>query len=291
MIRYSLLASEHQLTVDDGPPLAGTSEEPLLRLDLPTGAELTGVSDLAQPLGLVPGDGGLVLLGPIGPGEHQVAYSYRVPVHDQAAEVELSMPKALPLLNVLVADTGVAIESDRLHRRRPFRSGTRIYLHREAYRLAPNEPVSFRITPLRQDAIPREASLLLILAVAGLASWFLIGPTLRSGDFAAAVADTSALTRERETVTQSILDLENDFETGKVSADDHAQMRAELRARAVELLRQEREAPAREAERATTKTTEPEQRFCTACGEHVDLGWQFCAGCGARVDAGAKSAG
>jgi hypothetical protein len=282
---------EHQLTVDDGPPLAGTLEDPLLQLRLPTGAELTGVSDLAQPLGLRAADGGLALLGPIGPGEHQVAYSYRVPVHDQAAEVELSMSKALPVLNVLVADTGVAIESDRLHRRRPFRSGTRIYLHREAYRLAPNESVSFRVTPLRQRAIPRRASLFLILAAAGFAAWFLIGPTLRAGDFEADVADTSPLTRERETVTQSILDLDNDFETGKVSADDHARMRAELRARALELLRQERETPARAAERTTARATEPEQRFCTSCGVRVDPAWQFCAGCGAKIHVGAESAG
>ena len=158
-------------------------------------------------------------------------------------------------------------------------------------KVTPNEPVSFRVTPLRQRAIPRRASLFLILAAAGFAAWFLIGPTLRAGDFEADVADTSPLTRERETVTQSILDLDNDFETGKVSADDHARMRAELRARALELLRQERETPARAAERAAARATEPEQRFCTSCGVRVDPAWQFCADCGAKIDVGAESAG
>ena len=50
--------------------------------------------------------------------------------------------------------------------------------------------------------------------------------------------------RERESVLAALRDLEEDFETGKLDAADHAQMRGELRARAAALLAAERTAPA-----------------------------------------------
>ena len=116
----------------------------LLHLELPPGAEFSGLSPETQRLGAAIGkQGGLDILGPIAPGEARIAFGYRLPVEHAAAATELDIAFSAPVdqLNVLIADTGVVVENDRLHRRRPFRSGTRIYLHREAFQVEPGEVI------------------------------------------------------------------------------------------------------------------------------------------------------
>jgi hypothetical protein len=99
---------------------------------------------------------------------------------------------------------------------------------------------------------------------------------------AAAAAAAPSTAGERASVYAAILDLEDDFETGKISAEDHAVMLAELRARAAELLHRERAAPPPAAATAAAA--------CPGCGTTAERKARFCSQCGASL-AGPTTAG
>jgi hypothetical protein len=111
---------------------------------------------------------------------------------------------------------------------------------------------------------------------------------------------------EREAIYAEIHDLDHDHETGKLEEDDYGPMREALRARAIELLRAERNgaaaAPPDEAstvQPSTAATAEPDAaaskphsaRFCPHCGEGLKPDWRFCSHCGGRLDALEETSG
>ena len=298
-----------QISVEPGPPVSGTSEAPLFHVTLPNGASLEGVSPDAESMGLIPtGDGGFDVIGPIGPGDHSLGFAYRIPSRPEGVQIDMRFPREIATLNVLIADTGLALESGRLHRRRPFRNGTRNFLHREAYNVSPDETVDLSLEPLRATGIPKQASLgLTLVAVAG-AALFLIAPLRKSPTRTVTESPGQAALRgvqeAREAVYSSISDLDHDFETGKLEAEDHANMRAELLGEAVELLRQERSlgasspeaggppnvaAAATGAAAAQPQTPPATGRFCPGCGETVNAGWKFCTHCGGSLNPSADT--
>ena len=147
-------------------PLRGRDDAPLLCLPLPAGAEGLRFSPTSLAMGLEPdATGGLALRGPFPPGESRFALSYLLPAEGSALRFERSFPRALPLLSMFIADTGVLTETTRLHRRRPIRTEDRTYLHLEAFEIEPGETVE---VDLRQLPAPRPLS---ALASAGFAAW------------------------------------------------------------------------------------------------------------------------
>ncbi len=294
-----------QLEVAPGAPVSGTPAAPLLSVTLPEGASLTGVAPEAEALGLVPRDrGGFDVIGPIGEGVTSLGYAYRLDAKPDGLALDLRFSRKLATLNVLIADTGLALDSSRLHRLRPFRSATRNYLHREAFNVLPDEAVDLRLEPLRARGLPRKAGMAFIFAAIAGAAAFVMAP-LRQGAARDRTTGESALTRlraERETAYVAISDLEHDFETGKLDGTDYTAMRDALRARAIELLRAERaeqSAPSAGSAAATAATisttttitmTIPAtaasgDRFCPSCGTPRDPAWRFCASCGAALPA------
>lgn len=287
-----------QLEVAPGAPVAGTPERPLVSVTLPKGATLTGVAPEAEALGLIPRDhGGFDVVGPIGEGVTSLGYAYRLDARPEGVEIDLRFSRSVSTLNVLIADTGLALESSRLHRLRPFRSGTRNYLHREAFNVAPDETVDLQLTPLRARGLPREAGLAFAFASIAAAAAFLMAPLTKRARVAAAApdADLVRLRAEREATYAAIADLDHDFETGKLERSDYTALRASLRERAIELLRAEQAGPA--AATAAPKTTAiaasppgeiapasaPTARFCPSCGVARQLEWRFCAACGGAL--------
>lgn len=297
------------LLVSPGAPVTGTAEAPLLHVSVPRGASLEGVSPEAESFGLVPTeDGGFDVIGPIGPGEHSLGFKYRMPTRPEGVAVDMRFPREVQTLNVLVADTGLALDSDRLHRRRPFRNRTRNYLHREAYNVGMHETVDLRLEPLRGVGLPQQATLALTLLGAGGAAWFMISPLRRSQRRKPGIdPELTRLREEREGVYADIADLDHDFETGKLDEVDYTSMREALRAQAIELLRAERAhgaeplpdpqerpsaAPGRRDAGADASRASAEAApiatgvFCPSCGGRVDPAWRFCSHCGAGLQPG-----
>jgi hypothetical protein len=294
------------LQVAAGAPVAGTPEAPLLHITLPTDALLNGVAPEAEALGLIPTpDGGFDVIGPIGAGETRLGYSYQMPVERGGVDIDLVFPTEIGTLNVLIADTELELASTRLHRRRPFRSGTRNFLHREAYHVAPDEVVDLQIAPIRGGDLPRRVSggLALIALLGGVA--FLVMPLMSSGRAEAETDPEEPIRSEREAIYVSIRDLDHDFETGKLENEDYQPMREALRERAIELLRMEREgrtdsrtsaAPAPAASGTSTRppsasapSTEATgvvrtAAYCPQCGGAAQPDWRFCTHCGGRLD-------
>jgi len=289
------------LRVEPGTPVAGSPSDPLFHVSIPSGATLNGVAPETEGLGLVPTeDGGFDVVGPIGPGESSLSYSYRMPAGAEGASLDLRFPREVSTLNVLIADTEVKVESTRLHRRRPFRSGTRNYLHREAYNVSETEVVDITLTPIVKTVIPRNVTMALTIVAAAAGIFFLVAPLRRTSRTPLTDEDKATPTRlERENVYVAIQDLDHDFETGKLEREDHETMRAGLRARAIELLREERNLAATQTQHQSAAppqpavagtdagdgpeargTTASTTRFCPHCGQAIDPHWKFCSHCG-----------
>ncbi len=293
------VSTEIELIVDGSGRLAAGLGEPLSSFPLPEGAELIGVSQTASALGLVPAaDGaGLEVRGPLTPGSSKFGFSYRVPVRGGGPAIELAFDRPVATLNLLIADTGLAVQSERLHRRRPFKSGTRLYLHRQAYTIDPDEVVSARFTPIGRGQVPRMATLGGILGVSTVAALFMVGPLRmrRVEDTGMSTAQRDLLL-ERSSVYESLQELEMDLATGKLDRADFERIEAELKARAVELIREERAldgargggggpaSSAPEGGRAEPRTgLAAAPTACAQCGEPVGAGFRFCGHCGTPV--------
>ncbi|MDJ0868390.1 MAG: zinc ribbon domain-containing protein [Myxococcota bacterium] len=309
-----LVREEHALRVEGDTPVAAGAGEALLKLPLPSGARDLRFDRSSFAHGLdTDGAGQALLRGPLPPGETTLEVSYHLPASGGPFRFERSFDRELPLLTVYVADTGLRLETDRLHRRRPIRTPDRIYLQLEAFQIDPGETVSLGLAPLAaRSGPPRTASYALIALAAALVAGLLLGP-LRGAGAAATLIDEveDAHRREREAVYAALRDLEHDHETGKLSDADHARMRQELRARAATLIQAERDAsqattptpsrpPARAEEadeaagasggeagaRSEPKASEVHQDAttnCPKCNEPAPSDHRFCAQCGAAL--------
>jgi hypothetical protein len=276
---------EMSLVIAPGAQLAGTREDPLLTFELPDGAEFLGYAQQAQSIGLFPtADGDLGMTGPLSPGNVNVIFRYRMAVANEKPEIDLHFPVAVDVLNVFIADTGVAIETDRLHRRRPFRQGPRIYLHREAFSVEPGEVISIGLGLLDSGSLGRTTNLFATSLFAALGAWFIVAPLVRVRRTSVDEFEQSRIRSERELVYHAIRDLEHDYETAKIEEAEYTTMRAELRDRGIALLK-----AARDVAEPVVETDEPAAApvaaFCTGCGTQLDAAWQFCAKCGAPAGA------
>ena len=241
-----------------------------------------------------------------------VSYRYRVPIAVRAAKLDLVFPAEVDELNVLIADTGVVVETRQLHRRRPFKSGTRIYLHRQAYRVPADVPITATLTPIDHSGVTRRGSLIAATAIAAVGIWFVFAPLSANRGRRRARAPEALERGEREMIYNSIRDLDLDFETGKLDSQEHQVMREELRARALSLLQQERDAAARAevggeaggkpaagpaaavrpemgvasssaAARSSAEAHPGAVGYCPACGTAAEASWQFCVRCGGAL--------
>lgn len=268
---------QHQLEVAGAAAVDGANGEPIMEFTLPAAAEDVRFSADASSLGLVRTDAGIGLMGPLAPGNHVVGLAYSLRTGSDGVSFTRRFDRRLPLLRVFVADTGVAVETDRLHRRRPVRDADRTYLLFEAFELEANEPLAFSLRALPPRAGSRAPALVLAILTGVVAAVFLVWP-LGSEDAAEeeASAAESATRREREALYETIRDLDHDHETGKLDPGDWERLRAELRAEAVALLARER--------RATTPAPAPPAPVaCPACTAPVGAEARFCSRCGVAL--------
>lgn len=270
---------EHRFSVAGERMLVGEPGS-LYRISLPPQARDIRFATDPPGISLAPSEqGGIDVLGPIPAGDSVVELLYHVPVHAGRTTAVLQASRAIPLLSVFVADTGVELVSDRLHRRRPVRSQDRTYLHLEAFDVEPNERIEVAVSSLsRPDAPTTTTTLVLAAVLAGALVWFLAAPLRRSVSAAATSSEESQA--EREALHAAIRDLEEDFETGKLSEGDFSALRDEQKRRAATLLRSERKTldAASAASRAPTSAS-----HCDGCGRRLGSEDRFCSSCGAAV--------
>jgi hypothetical protein len=303
---------QHRIRVEGNAPLVADSDAPLLCLSLPEGADEVRFSNESIAMGIAPDSPGvLAIRGPIPPGESTVAVGYQIAVQGDRTTFARSFPLPLPLLGVILADTGVEVGTTRLHRRRPIRTRERSYLHLEAFAIDPGERVEIQLARLMpRRRVSTLASVGFAALVAAAALGFLVTPLRRASEEGeTGESPAEQLTAEREAVYATIRDLDDDYETGKLTAEDHGELRRELRSQAIRLLQAEREAGARPAASpvrppvpppvAPAATPSPARAreaaptawsFCPGCGGELPQQARFCPFCGERLAAG-KDAG
>lgn len=251
-------------------------------------------------MGVRPADGGIEVYGPLGPGTHDLAFRYRLPAVGGSATLDLQFPMNVPTLLLRTADTGLRIENERLHRLRPEQMGTRMWMLREAFHVEPDEVLHVRFEALPQSGPSMLGGLFFVFVASAFVLMFVVSPLRRSPEKEeeAPEEDRSGLAHERDLLYVTIRDLEHDYETGKVSAEDYEQSRAQLREQAVALMREETltaPAPAVAATRAATAVSAPEAAsapaagtptggFCPSCSGVVDPAWRFCSHCGGTLE-------
>jgi hypothetical protein len=275
---------EHVIEVSGDRSVIAADGAPLLRIPLPREASdlRFGSPSSATRLVPLPDGSGIGVLGPLAPGETVLEIRYRIPAGAGPFRLERGFAAHVPLLSVYLADTGnLRVQSDRLHRRRPARTPDRSYLHLEAFEVTPGERVAFAVEtrPPRSSA-PRGAVVAIVALVTGLAAFALARP-LRAAPAGGAPLEPeveSAAEREREALGAALGDLEHDFETGKLDADDYRRISDELHARVRHLLTEPDPAPPT-SERGLASNF----RNCAGCGREADADDAFCARCGAKL--------
>ncbi len=294
----AISVSETHLVAASGDGLLlGTPATPLLRVPIPPGASDVRFGSEAPGLAFAPGpDGAVAVTGSLSPGEVPVQIAYRVPVSPAGARLARSFGAPVALLRIFVADTGRLLPaSPRLHRTKPVRTEDLNYLGLEAFDVEAGEEVNVALDPLppRGGASPALARGLAALGGLALLAWVALPFRARAGSTASADAGEPRQA-EREAIYQAIRDLDHDFETGKVSADDHARLRESLRLRAAALIRAEASAAARAvsgemagASHAPPATPAPADlvRACGQCGAATAPEHRFCPSCGAPLGA------
>jgi hypothetical protein len=287
-----LAREEYHFTVSGSGSVVGDREAPLLRIPLPAGAQRLGFH---PDFGLQPGaEGGIVVLGPVPAGDSVLEIAYRLPPVVGSAELAREFAAPVSLLGVYVVDSGLLVDSPRLHRRRPVRGNDRTFAHLEAFELEAGETVAIRFAPLApRRGLPRAATVALAFLGAGAAILFLSAPLRRPGvAIEGAAPEASAARRERESLIVAIRDLDHDYETGKVAEDDWRTLREELRARAMAYLREERDAAARGGDAvASSSAPAADVPVCPGCSAVARPADRFCAQCGAALAPPGRSHG
>jgi len=268
---------QHQLSVAGTEPLSSPSGAPILCFDLDPTAERLEFSNDTLALGLSRDpSGALAVRGPIPAGTSPFAMRYRIPVDGEVVPFVREFPFEIPLLSVLVADTGLVIDTPDLHRRRPVRTEDRKYLYLEAFGVEPASPVRMSIEHIDlHRPMPQWASAGIALAAGIFAVGFLTVPLRRAAPEASASVPTH-YAEERQSVLASLRSLEDDFETGKLSETDYAELRQQLRATAVDLLVLERQG-------SSPQTATDATPLCGECKAELAADARFCSQCGAQV--------
>jgi hypothetical protein len=262
-----------------GAPVGNVGDAPLLCIPLPPGAEELRFSQSAMSLGLSRDpSGALAVSGPAPPGTSTVALRYLLPVNAPRVDFARRFEQPFPLLSILVADTGLIADSERLHRLRPVRLEDRSFIHLEAFEVERGETISLTLEPLPAPRSLSKWAAGILLGLMSVGSVAFLASPLGGGPRASEDEGVSLSRAEREFVIESLRDLDHDYETGKVSEDDYQTDRHALQARAIALLQTE------DAVRATAAAAgQPDG--CPSCGATLDPAWRFCAVCGAALAA------
>jgi hypothetical protein len=287
-----------QLAIVDNPSMkvvvADEGQPPLFRLGL-----AASHGELETPFGTLPagvvveGDG-VSLRGPVYPGERPYRFAYDVKEPGDRLRVDLDLPSAAEWVEVLVRDFGAVVEAGLLHPARPVRASDQIYQRFVGFDLAPGTRVPVQVTPLPPLApLPLSLRVLLAALLAGALCYVVARPLAAvAGPALAEPSLEEGADAEKAALVTALRDLEDDFETGKISAEDRDALRIEVRREALEALSRARgRSRAAPAEAGAESAVGAEAGLGAArdsaalcdCGYRLRPGDRFCGGCGKQL--------
>lgn len=244
------------------------------------------------PAGLITVGDAVELRGPFFPGDREYLFAYALPTPGAALESGFVLAEdssEVAYAELMVRDFGVLVEVDRLHPARPVRQGDEVYMRWIGFTLEAGTRIPFRLEPLPPRGRGSRAGRAALVALLAAGSLFFVLQPVRNAatrggqapDGASEEAMESPARSERHAVIASLVDLEHDFETGKVSREDHDRLRGDLRREAMGLLERERTqaAPPIAAPEGTAtappvscecgRSPLPGDRYCAACGKEL----------------------
>jgi hypothetical protein len=242
-----------------------------------------GHGDLETPFGQLPAgvsesDGTVELRGPFFPGNRQYLLAHDMTGEEAVLQTEFQVPEGVDFVELLLRDFGVAAEVTGLHAARSVREGDEAYLRWVGFEMPAGSRLPVRIEPLppRRET-PRTAQAALVALLAGGVLLYVLSPLQGAAAGREVGPAAPAESGEREAVFAALRDLEDDFETGKVSPEDREKLRADLRREALRAM-------AREQERAGPQPGEelPPMEACR-CGAIPRAGDRFCSACGKEL--------
>jgi hypothetical protein len=231
---------------------------------LPDGVELRG--DVAE------------IRGPVFPGEEgfTLQVEYDLEQKGDALSTEIEVPTRVENLAVYVQDFGVEVDAGELHPARPARQEDQTYQAFLGFDLPGGTrlPVHVRALP-PVSRVPVSLVALVAALGAGALLFFVAAPVVREV-LARDAGPEESLEPEspaKAALAAALHDLEHDFETGKLSAEDRVRLREDLRQEALAALARERYAP-------SAAPPVPEAPCACSCGRVAAAGDRFCAACG-----------
>jgi len=249
---------------------------PALRIPLLPGHGEVRTEVGPLPKGFSVGEGVVELRGPIYPGDGEVAFSYEVDTGGRDLRVELVIPEHIEEVDLYVRDVGILVDAGPLHAARTVRDGDEFYQHYVGYEVEAGTRVPLRIRSLPESgpttAWPR--FLMAVLIAGGCAFWVGWPVTRRAAATPEEPDDPEAAEKQR--LFAALQDLEHDYETGKLSTEDHDRLRDELRNDTLQVLARMRgqkaapePAPTAELRCSCGRPARPEDRFCSGCGREL----------------------
>lgn len=253
---------------DDAPPA--------LRIPL-----LPGHGEVRTEMGPLPpgfelGESEVELRGPFYPGDGEIELSYELDTGSRDLKTELHIPEVLERLDIYVRDVGIRVDAGPLHPARAVRDGHDFYQHYAGFELEAGTRIPLHIRSLPepgpQAAWPR---FLITVLLAGSCVLFVGWPvTRRAAGMEEESDDPEAAEKQR--LFAALQDLEHDYETGKLSTEDHDRLREELRSDTLSVLARMRSAqgepepaPADERRCSCGRPLLPDDRFCSGCGRQL----------------------
>jgi hypothetical protein len=213
--------------------------------------------------------------GPVFPGEQGFVFQVEYDLEQKDdLETEIAIPSAVEDLAVYVQDFGVDVSAGELHPARPARQDDQIYQAFLGFDVPAGTRLPFRVHPLPPSrSVPQSLVILLAALGAGALLYYVAAPLVREALARGPVPEESLEPESpaKAQLAAALRDLEHDYETGKLSAEDRERLRADLRREAVAALARERA--------LTHLLPEPVLAPCT-CGRMPALGDRFCAACG-----------
>jgi hypothetical protein len=234
------------------------------------------------PAGLSVHDGGVAVRGPIYPGERSFEFAYDLQDPGDRLQIDLDVPDSAEQVEVMVRDFGAEIEAGPLHPARPVRSSDQVYQRYVGFDLPAGTRIPLRVTPLPPlQPLPMTLRVLLISLIAGALCYYVVRPfaTATEAGLGGGLGEDGA-EAEKAALLTSLRDLEHDFETGKISAEDRDALREEVRREALEALSRARALEARSSAAGAGETVESPVTASCECGFSPRPGDRFCGGCG-----------